>query len=141
MELISLIIVALISISPVGEELIAIPAGVVMGLPVYIAAAVALVANFLPVPFIFFIFDQGNKYPKIQNWLRKRRNNNVKKWMEKYGVSGLLIFTPWMGVYATAITCELLGIQRSRVYAAIAASLTFYAVIAAFLITIGINLR
>ncbi|MCZ7381136.1 MAG: small multi-drug export protein [Candidatus Methanoperedens sp.] len=141
MELISLIIVALISISPVGEELIAIPAGVVMGLPVYIAAAVALVANFLPVPVIFFIFDQGNKYPKIQNWLRRRRNNNVKKWMEKYGVLGLLIFTPWMGVYATTITCELLGIQRSRVYAAIAASLAFYAVIAAFLITLGINLR
>ncbi|MCZ7398445.1 MAG: small multi-drug export protein [Candidatus Methanoperedens sp.] len=141
MELISLVIVALISISPVGEELIAIPAGVVMGLPVYIVTAVALAANFLPVPFIFFVFDQGNKYPKIQSWLRKRRNNNVKKWMEKYGVLGLLIFTPWMGVYATAITCELMGMQRFRVCAAVAASLTFYAVIAAFLITLGINLR
>lgn len=39
MELTKLIIVALISLSPVGEELIAIPAGVVLGLPVFLAYA------------------------------------------------------------------------------------------------------
>ena len=54
MELISVVIVALISFSPVGEEMIAIPAGVAMGLPVLISTAVAMIANFLPVPILFF---------------------------------------------------------------------------------------
>ncbi len=139
MELTELFIVALISISPVGEELIAIPAGVAMGLPVFIAAAVAMVANFLPVPVLFFIFDQGNKYPRVQNWLLKRRKEKVKRWMDKYGILGLFILTPWIGVYAATITCELLSMQRSRICAAIAASLIFYAVILAIAITFGLK--
>lgn len=141
MELTELFIVALISISPVGEELIAIPAGVAMGLPVFIAAAVAMVANFLPVPVLFFIFDQGNKYPKVQSWLLKRRNEKVKRWMDKYGILGLFILTPWTGVYAATITCELLSMQRSRICATIAASLVFHAVIVVLVIILGISIR
>ncbi len=137
MDPLKLAIVVLISFSPVGEELIAIPAGVAMGLPVFIAAIVALAANFLPVPVIFFIFDQGARYPKIHGWLLKRRNEKVKRWMDKHGAIGLFILTPWAGVYAATITCEILGMRRSRISAAIAASLMFYAVILALVITFG----
>ncbi|MBU4373777.1 MAG: small multi-drug export protein [Euryarchaeota archaeon] len=139
MDIVKIGIVALISISPVGEVLIAIPAGTAMGLPVFVVAAVAIVANFLPVPVLFFIFDQGNKYPKIQSWLLKRRNEKVKRWMDKYGILGLFILTPWIGVYAATITCELLGVQRSRICAAVAASLMFYAVILTIAITFGLK--
>jgi len=78
MELIKVIIVALISLSPVGEELIAIPAGAVLGLPVLLSAAVAAAANFLPVPALFFVFDRGNKYPKLRDWLMRLRNERVR---------------------------------------------------------------
>lgn len=139
MELIKVIIVALISLSPVGEEMIAIPAGVAMGLPVLIAAAVAVVANFLPVPILFFFFDQGAKHPKIHGWLLRRRNERAKRWMDKYGVPGLFILTPWIGVYAATITCELLGMRRSSICAAVAVSLMFYAVILAIAITFGLK--
>ena len=139
MELTKLIIVALISLSPIGEELIAIPAGVALGLPVFIAAAVASAANFLPVPALFFIFDQGNKYPKLRDWLLKRRNERIQKWMNKYGIFGLFILTPWTGVYAATVTCELLGMKRTRICGAIAASLIFYAVIFALVLTLGIR--
>jgi uncharacterized membrane protein len=140
MELITIVIVALISLSPVGELLVAIPAGVAMGLPVIIAATVALIANFLPVPILFFFFDKGAKYPKIHAWLLRRRNEKVKRWMDTYGVPGLFILTPWVGVYAATITCELLGMNRSRICAAIATSLIFYAVIVVLVIAFGINL-
>lgn len=140
MELISLIIVALISVSPVGEEMIAIPAGVAMGLPIFIVAPVAAAANFLPVPVISFVFYQGNKYPRIHGWLLRRRNEKVKKWMDKYGIAGIFLLTPWVGVYAATITCELLSMQRTKIYAAVAASLVFYAVIAALVLTLGIRL-
>ena len=141
MELISVVIVALISFSPVGEEMIAIPAGVAMGLPVLISTAVAMIANFLPVPILFFFFDQGAKYPKIHRWLLKRRSEKAKRWMDKYGIAGLLILTPWIGVYAATITSELLGMRRSRICTAIATSLVFYALIIASVITSGINIR
>jgi uncharacterized membrane protein len=141
MDIIRAVIVALISLSPVGEEMIAIPAGVAMGLPVLIVAAVAVVANFLPVPILFFFFDRGAKHPKIHSWLLRRRSEKAKKWMDKYGVPGLFILTPWVGVYAATITCELLGMRRSRIYAAVAVSLMFYAVVLVLVITLGIRIR
>lgn len=139
MELTKLIIVALISLSPIGEELVAIPAGAALGLPVFLVAGVAAAANFLPVPALFFVFDQGNKYPKLWDWLMKRRNERVQKWMDKYGIFGLFILTPWIGVYAATVTCELLGMKRMRICGAIAASLIFYAVMFAFVLTLGIR--
>lgn len=139
MELTKLIIVALISLSPIGEELIAIPAGVALGLPVFLAAGVAAVANFLPVPALFFVFDQGNKYPKLRDWLLRRRNESIQKWMDKYGIFGLFILTPWTGVYAATVTCELLGMKRTRICGAIATSLIFYAAIFALVLTMGIR--
>ncbi len=140
MELTKVIIVALISFSPVGEELIAIPAGVALGLPVFLAAAVAAAANFLPVPALFFIFDRGNKFPKLQDWLTRRRNERVQKWMDKYGIFGLFILTPWTGVYAATVTCELLGMRRERICGAIVVSLVFYAVMFALVLSLGIKL-
>jgi len=137
MELIKVIIVALISLSPVGEELIAIPAGAVLGLPVFLVAAVAAAANFLPVPALFFVFDRGNKYPKLRDWLMRLRNERVQSWMDKYGIFGLFVITPWIGVYAATVTCELLGMRRERIWGAIAVSLVFYALIIAVLFTIG----
>jgi uncharacterized membrane protein len=139
-ELTKVIIVALISLSPIGEELIAIPAGVALGLPVLLAAGVAAVANFLPVPALFFIFDRGNKYPKLLDWLMRRRNERMQKWMNKYGIFGLFVLTPWAGVYAATVTCELLGMKRARISGAIGASLVFYALIIAVLFTIGTDL-
>ncbi len=139
MELTKLIIVALISLSPVGEELIAIPVGVAMGLPVFLVAGVAAAANFLPVPALFFVFNRGNKYPKLREWLLRRRKERVQKWMDKYGILGLFILTPWIGVYAATVTCELLGMKRMRICGAIAASLVFYAGIVAAIITFGLN--
>lgn len=121
--------------------MIAIPAGVVMGLPVFVVVAVAMLTNFLPVPVLFFFFDQGAKYPKIQRWLLKRRSEKAKQWMDKYGVLGLFILTPWVGVYAATITCELLGMRRSRICTAIAASLMLYAVVLVLVITLGIHIR
>ncbi|TRZ91240.1 MAG: hypothetical protein D4R88_02220 [Methanosarcinales archaeon] len=139
MELTKLIIVALISLSPVGEELIAIPAGVALGLPIFLAAAVAAAANFLPVPALFFIFDKGNKYPKLREWLMRRRNERVQRWMDKYGIFGLFILAPWTGVYAATVTCELLGMKRARICGAIGASLLFYAFMVGLVITFGIT--
>jgi len=137
LELTKVIIVALISLSPVGEELIAIPTGAALRLPVFISAAVASAANFLPVPALFFVFDRGNKYQKMRDWLLRRRNEKVQGWMDKYGIFGLFVLTPWTGVYAATVTCELLGMRRERIYGAIAASLVFYALIIAVLLTIG----
>lgn len=127
MELTKLFVVVLISLSPVGEELVAIPAGVAMELPVFLAAGVAAAANFLPVPVLFFIFDRGNKYPKLWDWFMRYRNERVQRWMDKYGIFGLFILAPWTGVYAATVTCELMGMKRTKICIAIAASLIFYA--------------
>jgi hypothetical protein len=42
-------------------------------------------------------------------------------------------------VYAATVTCELLGMKRAKICGAVAASLIFYAVIFALVLTLGIR--
>ena len=69
----------------------------------------------------------------------KCRNERVQRWMDKYGIFGLFILTPWTGVYAATVTCELLGMNRARIYGTIAVSLGFYALLVAVVITFSIR--
>jgi hypothetical protein len=47
------------------------------------------------------------------------------------GIVGVVVVTPWLGVYAVAVTLKLLGMRRLRIQGAILLSLTVYAVIIA----------
>ncbi|MFP4170835.1 MAG: small multi-drug export protein [Methanomassiliicoccales archaeon] len=138
--MIPLAFVALLAFSPVGEELIAIPAGAAMGLPLELVVPVAAVANFLPVPVILLLFDLAHRHPRLHRWLVNRRRERIVRWMDRYGVLGVIAITPWVGVYATTVTCELLGMDRYRLVASVIVSLTAYALALGILIGTGMEL-
>ena len=142
------IAVALTAASPIGEELVSIPLGIGLGLDAAGVALVSFVFNLLPALVISGLFhwaEQGSRVVRMLLrlrpaplryavvWVLRRRNRLLTRWLDRWGVWGALAATPWAGVYATTLTLELMGMRRSRLLSAIAASLLLHAILFALL--------
>jgi uncharacterized membrane protein len=112
----------LISLTPVLELRAAIPAGVLLGLPVLASAAVSVVGNILPVPFIILFIR------RVLAWMRRRsprlerlasalekRASSKREILYKGTVLGLLIFVaiplPGTGAWTGALIAAVLSIR------------------------------
>ena len=120
----------IISMLPVFELRGAIPVGVYLGLPVWKAAAISLVGNMLPTPFIIaFVRVVFNWIRAHVRWLAgfvDRMEAKAEKNREKImrGVFwGLLVFVaiplPGTGAWTGAAIAALLDIRMSRALPAI----------------------
>ena len=120
----------IISMLPVFELRGAIPVGVCLGLPVWKAAAISLVGNMLPTPFIIeFVRVVFNWIRAHVRWLAgfvDRMEAKAEKNREKImrGVFwGLLVFVaiplPGTGAWTGAAIAALLDIRMSRALPAI----------------------
>ena len=120
----------IISMLPVFELRGAIPVGVYLGLPVWKAAAISLVGNMLPTPFIIaFVRVVFNWIRAHVRWLAgfvDRMEAKAEKNREKImrGVFwGLLVFVaiplPGPGAWPGAAIAALLDIRMSRALPAI----------------------
>lgn len=119
--------VALLAASPIGEELISIPAGWGMGLPLPRVALVSAVFNFAPVPVLLWLIGIAGEHPHIARfvgWFRKERVMNAAR---KYGFAGVALLAPVAGVYATTVCAWVVGIPRGRILLWTAAGLALYA--------------
>ena len=136
--------VALTAASPVGEELVSIPLGVGLGLDPALVAVVSVVFNMLPALVISALFrraEQGTGVLRAMlrmrpeaarsavRWILRRRSQRLLRALDRWGVWGVLILTPWAGVYVTTMTLEVAGMRRGRLLASIAASLILHAAI------------
>ena len=136
--------VALTAASPIGEELVSIPLGVGLGLDPIFVALVSVVFNMLPALVISGLFrraEQGTGVLKVMlrmrpepvrstvRWMLRRRSQRLLRALDRWGVWGVLIVTPWAGVYVTTVTLEVAGMRRGRLLASIAASLIIHAAI------------
>ena len=134
--------VALTAASPVGEELVSIPLGVGLGLEPALVAVVSVVFNMLPALVISALFrraEQGTGVLRMTlrmgpapvrsavRWMLRRRSQRLLRALDRWGVWGVLIVTPWAGVYVTTPTLEAAGMRRGRLLTSIAASLTVHA--------------
>ena len=120
------IVTLIISMLPVVELRLAIPIGVSLGLPVWKAAAISVVGNLLPVPFIIAFIRV------IMDWLRTKSNTMERfvAWLEKKGTGpkadrvrqfefwGLLLFVaiplPGTGAWTGALVAALLDVRMKR---------------------------
>ena len=136
--------VALTAASPVGEELVSIPLGVGLGLEPALVAVVSVVFNMLPAVVISALFsraERGTGVLKIMlrmrpepvrsavRWLLRRRSQRLLRALDRWGVWGVLVVTPWAGVYVTTLTLEVAGMRRGRLLVSVLASLAIHAVI------------
>lgn len=113
--------IIIMSAIPLTELRLAIPWGIMLGLPVMKTFILAGIGNFLPIiPLLVFLKPLNvflekipflNKY--FVNFLRKTRRKGRK--VEKYGALGLFLFVavplPGTGVYSGAVLAFILGIR------------------------------
>ncbi len=138
--------VALTAASPIGEELVSIPLGVGLGLEPAMVAVVSVVFNMLPALVISGLFRRAERGTRVLRmmlrlrpepvrsavrWMLRRRSQRLLRALDRWGVWGVLVVTPWAGVYVTTLTLEVAGMRRSRLLGSVTASLVIHAVIVA----------
>ena len=141
-----LIAVALVSMSPIGEELVSIPLGVGLGLNAMLVAVVAVIFNCLPALVISWLFwraERGTRVVRIvlslrppvlrlaATWILRRRSGRLTTIVKRWGIWGVIIITPWAGVYATTVALETLGMPRRALLVSIVVSLALHGAIIA----------
>ena len=137
----------LISMVPVIELRGAIPIAVGNGLEYWVAVAVAIVGNLVPVPFIILfirkIFELMRKWlPKLDGLVSKleKRAEEKSDVVQKYAFWGLFILVaiplPGTGAWTGALVAAMLDMRLRRAFPAIALGVVGAAAIVTF-VTFG----
>jgi len=127
--------VAGLAAAPLGEVLVAVPAGVAMGLPVGPVALLAFIANLAPV--VVITLAGGRWKPKF---LQSSRGKRAARYFEKYGLPGLGLLAPVLtGVYLAAFTALLMGSSKKRTLAWMTGGLLFWTAAITLVTALGID--
>ena len=121
--------VLFISMVPVIELRGAIPVGFALGLPIWLCFILAVVGNFLPVPFILLFIRKILSWmktvkhlDKIALWLEKKAQKHSDKVM-KGVASGLFLFVaiplPGTGAWTGALVASLFDMRMKYALPAI----------------------
>ena len=113
--------VFLMSMVPVLELRAAIPMGAALGLPWYMSYLIAVVGNFLPVPFILFFIrailgwmKTTRRLAPIALWLEKRAAKNSDK-VNRRAALGLFLFVaiplPGTGAWTGSLVAATLEMR------------------------------
>lgn len=126
--LVNVLLTFLISMVPIIELRGAVPFGVAMGVNPFLALAVAIIGNMIPVPFIFFFarkFLEWGKDKKLIgkfcNWVLKKGEKGGKKLTKKTGQSvyfALVLFVgipiPGTGAWTGTLAASLLDLDFKK---------------------------
>lgn len=131
---------------PVLELRAAIPAGVAGGLPVFMAAMIAIVGNMVPVPFVLLFgkailsyMEQKNEFMrKLAAKLRAKAEKNRRK-VEKYEFWGLVLLVaiplPGTGAWTGALVAALFDVEGMKATSAILLGVLIAALIVSMITT------
>ncbi len=143
----------LISMVPIVELRGGIPAGVLMGLPWYIAVVICMVGNMIPVPFIFFfarkVLEWGADKPvigKFFSWCLEKGRHGGEKLMAKAGKGmfwALLLFVgiplPGTGAWTGTLAASLLDLDFKKSIIAVMCGVALAALIITILTLCGVT--
>ena len=138
-----IIMTFLISMVPVVELRVAIPIGVAHGLNFWVAIAVSIVGNLVPVPFIIIFIRKifawlRTKSAWLNNLVTRLENRALKKTdtVRKFKFWGLFIFVaiplPGTGAWTGALVAAMLEMRVKDAFPAIALGVLTAGIIVAF---------
>ncbi len=132
---------------PILEIRGAIPVGVASGLDPWLAFAIGLVGNMLPIPILILLtrrviewLKKHNMLVKLTAWLESRGSKGAQK-VQKYSFWGLFILVaiplPGTGAWTGALVASLLDMRLKRALPAIAMGVAVAGLIV-LLVTYGV---
>lgn len=124
---------------PFFEIYVAVPAALAMGLDYVSAVSWTVLGNYLPVPLIVVFYRRLLKLRRIGPWLDSLASPRAKGLLERHGPWFILLATPWLGVWAVAVTAMALGVDHRKLLLFSFISISLYAVALAGLIALGIQ--
>ena len=124
---------------PFFELFIAIPAGVSLKLDPVSTVIFCVAGNFFPVILIDFGYNRLIRYERVKTWLDRRVSERMIQNVNRHGTWYLLVITPWIGVWAIAVTARILRMKRTQMAWGVLASLTIYAIVLVVMIHAGID--
>jgi uncharacterized membrane protein len=124
---------------PFFEILFAVPAAIAMGLDYVSAVVWSSVGNILPAVMIVAGYERLSRWPRVEAWIEARKSARFERLINEHGAWFVLIITPWIGVWAVAVTAVALGMERRQLIIYSGISITVYAVAIAALIALGVE--
>lgn len=124
---------------PFAEIYVAVPAGVVAGLPVPWAVVFAVVGNLLPIPLVLLAYEQLVRIPRLGPWLEHKVTGRMRDRVQQAGFWSLLLLTPWLGTWVTAAAGRLAGVSRGRLVTAMCLSVILYGVGLGIILELGLD--
>ena len=115
------LVIAGLAAAPISEVRGAIPYGLSFGLNPYLVFSLAILANIIIVPFLFFILKQA-RFRELANKLfgktMSEKINKHKKFLDTYGELALLAFVaiplPITGAWTGTFISDALGMNKNK---------------------------
>ena len=120
---------------PFAEIYAAIAAGFAIRLDPISIIAWSVSGNYVPAVGLALGYDKLQQQPRVNRWLQKLVSDRAKSRMERWGAWGTLLLTPWIGVWAVAVTVKFLGMNTRLFLITSFVSILVYAVV----ITLGVH--
>ena len=124
---------------PFFEIYVAIPYGFVIGLDPYSVVLWAVLGNFMPVPLIEYGYGWLEKFERFRRWQQKLIRPSLEEKINRRGKWFIAVFTPWIGVWAVAVTCKVLKVRKDILMLYTFVGIAAYAIVLALLIVLGIT--
>lgn len=122
---------------PFFEIYAAIPYGFVIGLDATSIVIWAVFGNFLPVPLIEYGYGYLQRWERFRHWQNKWVSPKLEKQINNKGSWFIPVLTPWIGVWAVALTCKLLKVDGRLLMLYTFVGIAVYAIVLASLISLG----
>lgn len=97
-------LVFIIGVVPFLEIYVAIPAGLAMGLDPVSSFVWATLGNCLPLALVPRLHGWIHGHERLAKWIDRFVSEKWEHRFNRWGKAALLLFTPWVGVWATAVS-------------------------------------
>jgi uncharacterized membrane protein len=146
----TIFITIFLSFLPISELRGAIPFAAARGIPLFQAAAIAIVCNALVGPVALVFLETFHKllykwafYAGIFDRFVAKARVKVHTSVEKYGYLGIMIFVaiplPMTGAWTGTLGAWILGMDRRKTMLAVAAGVAIAGVIVSLVVGLGIG--
>ena len=116
------------------------PVALATGLDPGSVVAWTVAGNYAPVPLVHLLYERLVTIPRVGHWFGRLVSERFASRIDRQGMWIVLLVTPWVGVWAVAVTAKVVRLRRRALFGATFLSIALYAVVLVALIELGLQL-